>query len=165
MHSRCEICPLNPHKQVLALRFCTPKLRKSKSWVYSACLEKNFLSFRSTTPIVTQIRTFYCFTYHYIPVLIVLSIEACRESHLLQHGLNLLFLPYLNGKWHVHNSAVVSCTTICLLPLCSSCNSASDDIVFIMYYEKMAARTSKTTKYFEQFCFARTVSLELSIPG
>ena len=48
------------------------------------------------------------------------------------------------------NSAVVRPTNKCLPPSCSSCDSAYDEIVFIMQSLKMAARACQTAKNFRQ---------------
>ena len=47
------------------------------------------------------------------------------------------------------NSAVVHLTKEYLLPSCSLCDSASDEIVFIMQSLNMATGTCKTAKDFE----------------
>ena len=47
------------------------------------------------------------------------------------------------------NSAVVHPTKEYLLPSCSSCDSASDEIVFIMQSSNMAARKCETANDFK----------------
>ena len=48
------------------------------------------------------------------------------------------------------NLAIVGPTNKCLPPSCSSCDSASDEIVFITQSLKMAARVCQTANNFRQ---------------
>ena len=60
-------------------------------------------------------------------------IETCRESRLLQPGLNLSFSAFFATPWQKlgHDLAVVPPANFYLLPSCSSRDSASDGVVLL----------------------------------
>ena len=84
-------------------------------------------------------------THHEIPVLMVLTSEAFRESCLLQQD-----MFFITSIWKTAcNSPIVRPTRNCLPPSCSSRDSALVDIVFIVQSLNMVARMPGLANDFE----------------
>ena len=114
--------------QFLVLRFCVPKSHKPKNWVYNICLNKTFPSSRNASPIIIQLPLFYS------------PLNSCSDdsNHRSLQGKSsssagfksfiFISFPYflLNFSQKTdHKLAVVPPKNFCLLPSCSSCDSAS----------------------------------------